>query len=544
MMPGRVLLVGAEDEENLAIRYLAAVVEEEGNATEIVACSRRSDFRNVLNAVEKTKPELIAVSLAFQSLTPMYFDLIKEIRAKGYNGHLTVGGHFATFEFKKILETQQGIDSVIRFEGETPIVALVDALQKKQSLSAVPNLVFKSNGSIIENNCICEFPDLDKLPFPVRKKQQDVRLGESFATLVASRGCWHSSCLFCCIGAFHSKKKGKRFALRSSESVAEEMAELFFKKGARLFQFHDDNFMMPTTAESVKRFSQLKNAIEAKGIPLEKLAFLIKARPDSIDDEVGKAMKELGVIGVFLGVENASETGLQSLNRKTTVQQVKNALRVLRELDMAITFNLLIFHPNATPEEIEQNIAFLKENTDTAFDFGRAEIVAGSPLETLAKKEGLINGNWPRPGYRIKDNRIERMFRIHIRTFHRENSPYTAVVHQNIAFSYHLHVLKRLHPGRVVDEISSEANRLVSKANCFIAAKLEEMYKMSEHELDDTEIEAFYKDLSGKCNDFYKEIIKLSNRMNRVSIADKVFNRFSVRESAQQTTAIRKILRL
>ena len=70
----KVLFVGAEDEENLAIRYLAAVLEREGNSVEIAACSKKSDFANVLKAVKKSRPGLIAVSMPFQSLLQCFLN--------------------------------------------------------------------------------------------------------------------------------------------------------------------------------------------------------------------------------------------------------------------------------------------------------------------------------------------------------------------------------------------------------------------------------------------------------------------------------------
>ena len=542
-MAFRVLLVGAEDEENLAIRYIAAVLEKNSFEVRIVPCSRKSEFERVFSEIKKFNPNLAAVSLAFQSLCPRYFELIQKIREHGFKGHLTVGGHFPSFEFKKILETQPGIDSVIRFEGEKPIVALAEALQGKRAFSEVPNLVFREQEKILENSCICEFPNLDELPFPIRKPMQDVRLGEGFATLVASRGCWYSNCLFCCIGAFHSQKKGKRFALRSPESFAEEMAFLYFKRGARLFQFHDDNFMLPTKQESVQRFESMKKAIEKKGIPMEKIAFLVKARPDSLDEKVGRSLKELGVIGIFLGVENASESGLKALQRNTSLEEIKTALNVLRENKMAITYNLLIFHPDAVPKEIGENIDFMKKNLDVAFDFGRAEIVAGSPLEKLAIRENLIDNNWPRPGYKIKNPVVERMFQIHKKTFHAENSPYTAMVHQNIAFSYQLRILQKLHPGRVASEFERDSMQVVSQINEYVAQKVEEMYHLAEQGPGNEKIASFYAELSGTCSGYYKKLLDFGNRMNRLSIAEKVFSKFSVADVLQEKPVFRKILR-
>ena len=39
---------------------------------------------------------------------------------------------------------------------------------------------------------------------------------------------------------------------------------------------------------------------------------------------------------MFLGVENASENGLRNLNRKNTVQEILNALRIFNDFDVHV----------------------------------------------------------------------------------------------------------------------------------------------------------------------------------------------------------------
>lgn len=148
-------------------------------------------------------------------------------------------------------------------------------------MTSVPNLVFWVGSTIKENPCFDRFPDLDLLAFPVRNDQPQVRLGEYFATLISSRGCWHSSCAYCCIGAFHASKKGKRHALRSVENIAREIAWLYHKQGVRLFQFHDDNFLQAAEEDNCTRLDGLMAALEKEKVDYSRTAFLIKARPDS-----------------------------------------------------------------------------------------------------------------------------------------------------------------------------------------------------------------------------------------------------------------------
>jgi radical SAM superfamily enzyme YgiQ (UPF0313 family) len=541
MKKAKVLLIGAEDEENLALRYLAAVLEKEEHKVRIVPCSQYKDFTNVLKIVSREKPDIIGISIAFQSLARMYFDLIEKIRESKYRGHITVGGHFPTFEYKKILETQNGIDSVIRFEGEQPIVELANSIVNNSELSKVHNLVYRVKKGIRENKCILEFQDFEKLPFPKREKKPQMRLGEKFATLIGSRGCWHSSCLYCCIGAFHSQKIGRKFFLRNQENVAEEIAELYRKYGVRLFQFHDDNFMLPTKKETVERLKSLKKAIETKNINTNEIAFLIKARPDTIDDKVASVLKELGVVGVFLGIENASESGLRALIRRTTLKDIHQAMSSLKKFDIVATFNLLIFHPTATLDEIDENIKFMKNNINYPFDFGRAEVVAGSPLERMLVNKKKLIGSWPNWNYTIDDDIVDKMFRINLKTFRRKESPYSELMHHSIALAYHAYTLKRLHDGPIANELASESMNLITEINKFIVDKIEKMRNLTVNSSIDEDTEKLYDELSMNCKNYFPRMNVLTGKMMRLSVTERVFQSFGVKDTVQQFEIFRSL---
>jgi radical SAM superfamily enzyme YgiQ (UPF0313 family) len=540
MKKAKVILIGAEDEENLALRYLAAVLEKDGHETKILPCSKYDDFTKVLKFVSKYKPDLIGISVAFQALAKMYFSLISEIRKQGYKGHVTVGGHFPTFEYKKILETQMGIDSVVRFEGEQAIVELANSIVNNSDFSKITNLVYRIPEGLKENECIYKFQELDKLPFPKRNEKADTRLGEKFSTLVSSRGCWHSSCLYCCIGAFHSKKNEK-FALRSSESVAEEIGDLYWKYGTRLFQFHDDNFMLHSKEETLKRLRTLKEAIESKKINTKNIAFLIKARPDTIDEEVASALKDLGTVGVFLGIENASESGLRALIRGSKVEDIYKSMEALKKFDIVVTYNLLIFHPNATLEEIDKNIEFMKNHKELPFDFGRAEIVAGSPLERLVISKNSLEGEWPNWSYKLDNETVDKMFRMNVSLFRRKDSPYSNLMQSSIALAYQAYVLRRLHQGKVADKIIADTHELIKQINTFVIEKIEKIRYFAENPTKHEEVEKIYNELSKGSKKYLDDIINLKKRMLRLQTVDRAFRFFKVGDAVQESSLVKSI---
>lgn len=538
----KVALIGSEKEENLSIRYLGASLEEENHRVELVPYSSDRDLEKTIDQVKRFQPDLVGISIPFQSEATIFFQLIKKLRAKGYDQHLTLGGHFPTFEYKKILGKFPEVDSVVRFEGEKPIVQLAEFCLGEREISQVKNLVYRQENEIRKNETILEFPDLEDIPYPIRDKEPDDRLGENFATLLSSRGCWHASCLYCCIGAFHSEKKNKKFKAREPESIAKEIIRLYNKRDIRLFQFHDDNFTMPTKLESLDRFERIKKKLAESDIDRNEIAFLIKARPDSINQQVAKKLKELGVVGVFLGVENASQSGLNSLIRGTQVEDIERSLKALQDQNIGITYNLLLFHPQASLNEINKNIQFIKNNLENPFDFGRAEIVAGSPLERQVKQESLIEGSWPEWSYKIKDDATQQLFCLYSATFDWEGTLYNKLAHKLIALNYHTYILNRLYPGPVSDKIHQETKSLIKRSNKFILDKLFDLYKLGGTIESEEELVKFNKSLHSGVKKNLQRARKLSGRMNRLQRAESKARDWIGLDSIQQSGLARKIL--
>ncbi|MFA4824812.1 MAG: cobalamin-dependent protein [Methanoregula sp.] len=540
----KILFIASEDEENLSVRYPAASLVQAGHAIGIASFSAPADTPGVLARIQKFRPDLIAVSMAFQSRAPAFFELIRTIRESGYTGHLSTGGHFPTFEFAKILETQPGIDSVVRFEGEQALVELVEHLGGMREIAAVANLVYRDGDALRENPCIDRFPDLDALPFPVRNDRPQVRLGENFATLVASRGCWHASCAYCCIGAFHAGKTGKRHALRSTGNIAQEIAWLYHKQGVRLFQFHDDNFLQAREEDNIARLDELVAVLGKEGVDLEKTAFLIKARPDSITEAVAARLDRLGVAGVFLGVENASATGLRALIRGSKVDHIDRSFTLLRRYNMVVTYNLLIFHPDATFDEINANILFMKKHPEYPFDFGRAEVVAGSPLERQVLEGGLLQGSWPNWDYRIRDPDVDRLFRISLATFRRPDAGYSMLAHSMIALAYGAYTVHRLWPGPAAESVLTDTHALIAESNAFVLDHIFRMYALAAQPDPGEEIDLLAGSIRNGCSELNAKAASLTQRMNRLQVAEKKFRHAGVPGALQHSPLLRGIFRV
>jgi hypothetical protein len=65
-----------------------------------------------------------------------------------------------------------------------------------------------------------------------------------------------------------------------------------------------------------------------------------KARPDCVTPALARELAELGVIRLYVGVENGSEAGGEHLRRGTQQHHIRGALAACREAGIFVCYNL------------------------------------------------------------------------------------------------------------------------------------------------------------------------------------------------------------
>jgi oxygen-independent coproporphyrinogen-3 oxidase len=131
--------------------------------------------------------------------------------------------------------------------------------------------------------------------------------------------------------------------------VGDEVAALH-AQGVRALLVEDDLFLLPDERRSLARLSALQTALAERGIG--RLAIWAKARPESVTPAVARAARELGIVHLFLGIESASPERLAYLGRTHSPAQSERALELCRAHDIQPSFNLMLFDPDVTLEQI------------------------------------------------------------------------------------------------------------------------------------------------------------------------------------------------
>jgi radical SAM superfamily enzyme YgiQ (UPF0313 family) len=440
-MAPRVALIGSEFEENLSLRYLAAAAAQDGLEPILIPFNDDAAFGVVVSEVLTADPLVAGISIPFQLRARASLALAERIRAAGSRAHITLGGHFATFEYENILRSYAAVDSVVRHEGEATLRELCQRLLRGDPLAPLQGAVVRTADGLVDGGKR-RLPPLDELPWPDRRGAPHEVMGVAAAPIIGSRGCY-ADCSFCCIYAWADNADGARYRRRSVENIAEEMRSEYVDRGVRLFIFHDDNFFVPSAEQNLRRYARLKELLDQAD--MRDIALVIKCRPNDVTPELFALLKSIGLLRAYVGIETNSDEGIVSLNRRITSDDNRRALGILRDLDVYHTFNVLIFDPEATLEGIERNIDFIEAWADIPSNFCRAEVYAGTPLKAILEQSGRLEGDYFAWTYQMRDPRVEVLFRIAMTAYSARNFRPDGVANLNMGIRGDNELMRRFY---------------------------------------------------------------------------------------------------
>jgi hypothetical protein len=442
----RFVLVGADYEENLGMCMIAASAKAAGHSATVVPFQSDALHSSVARRVLAERPAAIGLAAQFQHRGMDFLALARELRRAGFRGHITAGGHFATMAHAQILGGRFGIDSVVLYEGEETVGELLDALGEGRDLATVAGLALPDGrGGAYRTAPRPLAADLDALPLAQRYRQHSRQMGVPFIPVSGSRGCW-AACSFCSIttslrDARAHGAHGQLLRLRSPDDVGREMAMLAHAVGgSAVFCFHDENLLLPRPQDSLSRLGRMRQVLAENGVTSS--AFVGKCRPDTVTDDLARELARLGVIRMYVGVENASVDGARHLNRRVEVARMDAALEAFAKAGIFACYNLLIFEPKSRLADVATNIAFMRRHAATPVNFCRAEPYLGTPMHVELTSRGNLQGGFLGSDYRIEDDRAELLFRICASAFRERNFASDGVGNRYMSLGYSAKLLQ------------------------------------------------------------------------------------------------------
>lgn len=330
-------------------------------------------------------PDLLGLSIADVTQILPATTLAYLARRHWPETHITVGGAlFSKFaaglaEFPEPAFSQL-FHSAVRGEGELALLRLIDALESGNSLTEVPGLVWRDAEAQVHVNDPgaplamqdLTAPDFDGLPL------DDYWAPELVLPLLGSKDCYWKDCVFC----DHYVSYAPRYRLRKPSLVAEDMALLAHKHGARRFTFGDET-MSPNYAR------HLSQELLARGLDVT-WAMLSRLQP-GFDAETCARLYAGGCRLAIFGLESANER-VSQLMEKGTVNQT--SLEVYRQLDAAgiFTFSFVFFgFPTETAAEAQATLDFALGHKDVVHSLGSGtfQLKKAAPMFRNPQKYGI-----------------------------------------------------------------------------------------------------------------------------------------------------------
>jgi radical SAM superfamily enzyme YgiQ (UPF0313 family) len=394
MKNNSVVFIAFLERENLGIGYMHTILSGAGYKVHILDV--RKEKAEILQELQMLDPVLVGFSVIFENYIYDFQELIKYLRSQGIHTHFTAGGHFASLRPEELFKIAPELDSIVRFEGEHSILDLVNQLHHAKDWKKLSGISYRANGSLTNNPLRPLEPDLDVFPYPFRSMAKEYALGKKYTTLLAGRGCIYN-CAFCDIREFYGQPPGPVKRIRKAEKVAEEIAFLYDKYDCSIFLFQDDDFPVKVnrTSDWVKEFC---SSLKERKLE-ERILWKINCRPDEVDQELFRLMKEHGLFQVYLGIEDGTDEGLHLMDKRLKVSDHLQGVQILKELGLSIYYGFMLFQPSSTYASVNENLNFLEQISQDGYmpvSFLKMMPYLATRIEKELKEAGRLKGQ---PGF-------------------------------------------------------------------------------------------------------------------------------------------------
>ena len=369
----------------LGLMYVASYLKEHSpHSVHILdAQVEKVNYKQLKEKISRINPDIVGIQATTFTLidSMLTAKIVKELNK---NIKVVLGGpHVNIFPDETI--SIKDVDYLVLGEGERTFTELIKHIDNKARLNSINNLVFEHNNRVIHTKKGNLIEDLDFLPFPAReltpyKKYHSLLAKKSpITTMMTSRGCPYK-CLFC-----DRPHLGKKFRYRAAENVVDEM-EHCIQLGIKEIFLYDDTF-------TINRQRVLDICSEIKARKLD-IAWDIRARVNTVDYEILKALKKAGCERIHYGVEAGNPEILKILRKGITLEQAKKAFKMTRKLGIQTLAYFMLGNPGEGKKEILESIKLSKQLKPDFVHFSITTPFPSTGLYRLGLEKGILSHDY------------------------------------------------------------------------------------------------------------------------------------------------------
>ncbi|WP_299120805.1 radical SAM protein [uncultured Winogradskyella sp.] len=378
----------------LGTLYAASYLRENNYSVGVFDANLIDNPAEVKPYLETHQPKtFVLYDDGFNYLTKMCLTTMREAAfkmikiAKALNCKVIVCSSDSTDHYEKYLDA--GADFIIQGEGEISLKELVDALANNEDPTSVKGLVFKNGYEIVKNPKHPVLRDLDTLPMPAwdlidiqpYKAIWESGGNEFTLNIATTRGC-PFKCNWCAKPIY-----GNRYNSHSPEYITKHIKHLSETYNVNRFWMCDDIFGLKPNW--VQNFN-----MELKKEKLS-ISYYIQSRVDLLlKEDTIDALAESGLEEVWVGAESGSQVILDAMDKDTTVEEIYEATRLLKEKNVRVAFFIQFGYLGETKEDIAKTVAMIKELVPDNLGVSVSYPLPGTKFYDKVKDDLKLKANW------------------------------------------------------------------------------------------------------------------------------------------------------
>jgi len=353
------------------------------------------DWKDILERIRNFAPDIVGIGCMFtKNYRPTYHlaQLIKEEIGKDIP--LVAGGVHATVMPYHVMENSP-FDFVLKGEAEYSFLHLINEINGEKDFSRVDGLLYRHEGSIVENEKCSYISPLSALPHPARhlmsidlynsinrpygQPGSHPRQSPAFP-LITSRSC-KARCCFCETW----KIMGPRVRLRTAEDVLDEVAMLVETYGCKELLILDDNILVDADRASRIFRGLAQQAPDLTWKPMNGISLW------SMTEELMYEMSASGCYQISMAVESGNKRVLREIIRKPLdLDVVPKYTKLAKELGFETIVLFVIGFPGESKEDIQDTVRFAEQLDVDQVVFSIATPFPGTKLYEVCKEKGYI----------------------------------------------------------------------------------------------------------------------------------------------------------
>jgi len=363
----------------LGLLYLSSHLKQRGVAVSVFDATFRP-FDDFALTLARQRPRVVGIAVNLMTKR----NALRMIAiAKRTGAQVVVGGPDPPHHAESYLDA--GADVVVIGEGEQTIAEIVAGAD----LAGIAGVVFKAaGGALVRTPPRALLPDLDGQPFPDREAIDLPAYldawrrhhGVGTVSLITARGCPYS-CTWCSRSVF-----GETHRRRSVGNVADEVEAIVDRYRPERLWYADDVF-------GIHRGWTLNYAAELERRRL-RLPFECISRAERIDDDVADALVSLGCFRVWIGSESGSQRILDAMNRKVTIDQVRETSARLKRRGIEVGMFIMLGFDGERTEDLRATIDHLKKTGPDVFLTTVSYPIKGTPYYERVADRLVAPASW------------------------------------------------------------------------------------------------------------------------------------------------------